>query len=71
MSKTKKSVSKISDKLVKVNENFSVNIYDNGFMFEINGRDTNDEWVNAKIICSDIEQLVSLVREASDMDRSN
>jgi len=36
---TKKSVSKISDKLTKVNENFTVQMYDNGYMFEISGRD--------------------------------
>ena len=71
MAKTKKSVSKISDKLVKVNESYTVNMYDNGFMFEIGGRDSSDEWVTAKILCADIEQVVALVREAADMERND
>ena len=36
---TKVTVSKISDKLAKINENYTVNMYDNGYMFEVSGRD--------------------------------
>lgn len=32
---TAKQVSNISDKLVKVTENFTINMYDNGFMIEV------------------------------------
>ena len=31
-------VTKISDKLAKVNDNFTVNMYDNGYMLEIGVR---------------------------------
>ena len=37
----------INDKLAKVNDNFTVNMYDNGFMVEIGGRDSDDEWKTA------------------------
>ena len=47
----------INDKLAKVNDNFTVNMYDNGFMVEIGGRDSDDEWKNAKIICNTLEDL--------------
>ena len=62
-------VTKISDKLVKVNDNFTVNMYDNGFMLEIGGRDKKDDWANAKIMCSSIEELTSLIAEAAAMER--
>lgn len=65
----KKSVKKISDKLVKVNENFSVNMYDNGFMLEISGRDSDNEYKNAKIMVSTVEELVALVKEATELER--
>ncbi len=65
----KKQVNKISDKLVKVSDSFSVNMYDNGFMFEISGRDSDNDYKNAKIMCSNINQLTALVQEAADMDR--
>ena len=57
-------MSAISDKLVKVNENFTINRYDNGFMIEVGGRDDNDDWKNAKVIVSTEEELIEAVREA-------
>ena len=65
----KKSVSTIADKLAKVSESFSVNMYDNGYMFEISGRDKKGDNKRAKIMCSTVEQLVALVQEATELDR--
>ena len=60
---------KLSDKLEKVNDNFSVNMYDNGYMFEINGRNADEDWTTAKIICQDIKELTTLIEEAASMPR--
>ena len=65
----KKSISKIGDKLAKVNESFTVNMYDNGFMFEIGGRDSDNDWKNAKIMVQTVDQLLALVKEATELDR--
>ncbi len=59
---------KLNEKLEKVNDNFSVYMYDNGFMLEISGRD-NGDWATAKILCKDMDQLISLIKEAADMER--
>ena len=59
----------ISDKLTKVNEAFTINMYDNGFMIEVGGRDDNDEWKNTKIIVPTVEELVALIKEAASMPR--
>ena len=64
-----KTVSKISDKLTKVSESFTVNMYDNGFMIEVGGQDANDDWKNAKILVSSVEELVVLIKEAASMER--
>jgi hypothetical protein len=60
---------KLSEKLAKVNDNFSVNMYDNGYMFEISGRNEAEDWVTAKIVCNNIDELVALIKEASEMPR--
>lgn len=65
----KKQVNNIGDKLAKVNDSFSVQMYDNGFMFEIGGKDSNGDWKNAKIMCSTIDQLVALVKEATELEK--
>ena len=67
----KKTVKTLSDKLIKVNENFTIYMYDNGFMIEINGRDADDEWATAKIMVNSVDDLIGLVREAVDMERQS
>jgi hypothetical protein len=37
-------------KLDKVNESFTVNRYDNGFMVEVGGRDKENDWKTAKVM---------------------
>jgi hypothetical protein len=71
MATKKSAVSKISDKLSRVNENYTVNMYDNGYMFEIGGKDVEGNWKTAKIMCATIDQLVELVREADTMERDD
>lgn len=65
----KKQVNKLSDKLTKVNESFTVNMYDNGYMIEVGGRDDEDEWKTAKILVSTVDQLIELIKEATTITR--
>lgn len=60
---------KIADKLAKVNENWNVNMYDNGYMIEVSGRDHYGEWSSAKIIVPTVEELLTLVSEACSLPR--
>ena len=64
-------MSAISDKLEKVNENFTINIYDNGYMIEVGGRDESDDWKTAKVIVSTKQELLDLVSEVLDMPRND
>jgi len=67
----KKPISKISDKLTKVNESFTVNMYDNGYMIEVGGKDGDDDWKTAKITVADLDSLIALIKEVVAMDRDN
>lgn len=58
---------KISDKLVKVENSFTVNRYDNGFLFTVGGRNENDDWRNAYIVCDNMESLLNLISEYSKL----
>ena len=60
---------KLSDKLVKCNDSLTVNMYDNGFMVEVGGRDSNDDWKNAKVMCNTLEEVFSVITEDSNMER--
>jgi hypothetical protein len=66
-----KAVSKISDKLKLVNESFTVNMYDNGYMIEVGGKDSKDDWKTAKITVAELDSLIALIKEVVSMERDN
>ena len=55
-------------KLSKVNESITLNRYDNGFMLEVGGRDNENDWKTAKILCSTEEEMMAVVREWTSME---
>jgi len=68
MAKTK-TVNKISDKLAKVNESFTVYMYDNAYMIEVSGRDSENDYKTVKLMVPALEQLQALIKEATEMER--
>jgi hypothetical protein len=58
---------KISDKLKEVNDSITIYRYDNGYMVDVSGRDSSDDYKNARICVSTIEEVTSLVNEFSSM----
>lgn len=55
---------KISDKIEKVSEQFTVYRYDNGFVIEVSGRDSNEDYKTTKILVQTVDGLLDLVKEA-------
>jgi hypothetical protein len=68
---TTNTLKTISEKLTKVNDSFSVNMYDNGFMLEIGGRNTENDYKNVKLMCSTLDQLLTAITEAVNMERDD
>ena len=64
-----KKISKLGDKLAKCGDSLSVNMYDNGFMVEVSGRDSNDDWKTAKIMCQTLDEVTAVIKEATEMER--
>jgi hypothetical protein len=65
---TAKTVNRLSDKLTKVNDSYTVYRYDNGFMMEAGGRNKKGDYVTAKILCNTLDEVLALVKEAGEMD---
>ena len=59
------------NKLSKVNESITINRYDNGFMVEVGGRDDENDWKTAKVLCNTEEELLDLIKEYNTMDVDN
>lgn len=58
-------------KLDKVNESFTVNRYDNGFMIEVGGRDKESDWKTCKVLCGTKEELFAVIEEALALEVEN
>jgi hypothetical protein len=61
----------ISEKLTKVNESFTINMYDNGYMVEVGGRDDEGDWKTSKIVCATLDQVIDIVREVDTLPRND
>lgn len=59
------------NKLTKVNENISVNRYDNGWMVEVGGRDDEGDWKNCKILCNTEQEMITVIQEWNSKDLDN
>ena len=59
------------DRLAKVNENISINRYDNGWMVEIGGRDDENDWKTTKTLCTTEEEVIALIKEWNTKDLDN
>jgi hypothetical protein len=60
---------KLSDKLAKCGDSLTVNMYDNGFMIEVSGRNSEDDWKSARIMCQTLEEVYAVIKEASNMTK--
>jgi len=61
----------ISEKITTINENLHIAMFDNGFLLEASGKNSDNEYASTKIIVSTVDDLVTLVREAASMTRTS
>ena len=64
-----KPIKKISDKLTKINDSLTINLYDNGYMVEVSGRSVSDDWTQVKITCNTLDEVTTLIKEANEIDK--
>ena len=55
-------------KLSQVNESITINRYDNGFMVEVGGRDDENDWKTAKVLCNTEEEMIAVIKEWNSME---
>lgn len=65
----KKLITKVADKLAKVNESVNVYFYDNAYMVEVSGRDSNDDWASVKLVCRDLSEVHEILEEVESLPK--
>ena len=64
-----KGITKVSDKLTKVSECVNVYFYDNAYLVEVSGRDSNDDWSTVKLVCKDLTEIQTLLEEVDSLPK--
>ena len=64
-----KGITKVSDKLTKVSECVNIYFYDNAYMVEVSGRNEDDNWVTAKLVCRDLTEVQTLLEEVDSLPK--
>jgi hypothetical protein len=57
------------DNLAKVDMSFTVNMYDNGFMVEVNGRDAADDWAVSRTVANTPTEVLELIETILSMPK--
>lgn len=61
---------KLIDIFNKINDNYNVTICNNGFIVDISGRDSTDEWITGKFVVNTIDELKEVIQVLAWMPRS-
>lgn len=61
----------IKSKLNKVNDCYTINRYDNGFMVEISGRDSENDYKTSKVLCNTEEDLLTVIKQINAIELDN
>ena len=61
----------LKDKLAKIGDSLTVNLYDNGYMVDVSGKNEEDDWANARVMVSSVEELLEIITEATEMERDD
>jgi len=58
----------LKEKLSKVHSSITIERADNGWIFEVSGRDQQDDYKNIKILVNTSDTLYSLIQEHNEME---
>lgn len=61
---------KLIDTFTRVNDNYTVTNCNNGFVVEVSGQDSNEEWITGKFVVKTIDELKDVIQDLAWMPRS-
>ena len=65
-----KTHTNLIDQFAKVNDNYTVTNCQNGYVVEVSGQDSSEEWINAKFVFKTIEELKDVVQDLAWMPKT-
>lgn len=60
---------KLVDHFAKVNDSYSITNCQNGYMVDVSGQDSEENWINAKFVFKTIDELKDVVQDLAWMPK--
>jgi hypothetical protein len=61
---------KLIDHFTKVNDNYTITNCQNGYMVDVSGQDSEENWINAKFVFKTIDELKDVVQDLAWMPKT-
>ena len=61
---------KLIDHFAKVNDNYTVTNCLNGFVVEVSGQDSHENWIDAKFVFKSLDELKDAVQDLTWMPKA-
>lgn len=61
---------KLIDHFTKVNDNYTITNCQNGYIVEVSGQDSSNEWITVKYVFKAFEELTEAVQDLAWMPRT-
>jgi hypothetical protein len=61
---------KLIDHFAKVNDNYTVTNCHNGYVVEMSGQDSDENWISAKFVFKTLDELKDAVQDLAFMQRT-
>jgi len=56
-------------RFTKINDNLTITLCENGYVADISGNDSNDDWISSKIVFTDLKDLTSFIKELDGIEK--
>lgn len=57
----------VLDKVSKTDDTVTVHFFDNGYMVEVSGRDSEGDWVRSKISCMTLDEVFEVIKHLNSL----
>ena len=61
---------KLIDHFAKVNDNFNITNCHNGFVVDVSGQDSDENWISTKFVFKTLDELKDAVQDLAWMPRT-
>ena len=53
----------------KINDNFTITLCENGYVADISGNNSDEDWISSKIVFNDLKDLTVFIKDLEKIEK--